>query len=126
VSLRFAGGVETVYEDGLGEFETRVLLTALSGNETVGTAGAAGWAGDRYAVFSAGSDHALVWWSVWDTEQAGRRFAELLQREWSKRERGGRRWEVRNVTLGRWPAAQLVDAPMLWSGWKKVPEVEVK
>ena len=125
VRLRFHGG-EAVYEDGLGEFETRVLLTAMSGSESVGVAGATGWAGDRYAVFPAGPDHALVWWSVWDTEKAGRRFAQLLQREWSKRERGGRRWEVNSGTVGWLPAAQLVDAPVHWAGWKQVPEVVVK
>jgi len=63
---------------------------------------------------------------VWDTEKAGRRFAQLLQREWSKRERGGRRWEVNSGTVGSLPAAQLVDAPVRWVGWKKVPEVEVR
>jgi hypothetical protein len=125
VSLRFlADGA--VYQDGLGEFETRVLLTAMTGSESVGIAGAAGWAGDRYAVFPAGSDHALVWWTVWDTEPAGQRFAELLRREWSKRERPGRRWEVRSGAVGSRPAAHLVDAPVGWTGWNKVPEVEVR
>lgn len=117
---------KAVYEDGLGEFETRVLLTALSGNESVGAAGAAGWAGDRYAVYQAGPDHALVWWTVWDTEAAGQRFAQVIQREWSKRERPGRRWEIRGGTVGSRAAAALLDAPADWKGWKKVPEVEVR
>lgn len=125
VSLRFRGGA-AVYEDGLGEFETRVLLTAMSGSESVGVAGATGWAGDRYAVFPAGPDYALVWWSVWDTEKAGQRFGQLLQREWSKRDRGGRRWEVKKGTVGSRPAVQLADAPIGWAGWNKVPEVEVR
>ncbi len=125
VSLRFLAS-DAVYQDGLGEFETRVLLTAMTGSESVGVAGAAGWAGDRYAVFPAGPDHALVWWSVWDTEKAGQRFAQLLQLEWSQRERVGRRWEVRSGTVGSLPAAQLVDAPIGWAGWKKTPEVEVR
>lgn len=126
VRLRFREGGRAVYEDGLGEFEIRVLLTAMSGSESVGVAGATGWAGDRYAVFAAGSDHALVWWSVWDTERAGRRFAQLLHREWSKRDRGDRRWRVVSGTVESLPAAQLVDAPADWAGWKKVPEVEVR
>ena len=126
VSLRFTRGGEAVYEDGLGEFETRVLFTAMSGSESVGVAGAAGWAGDRYAVFPAGPDYALVWWSVWDTEKARQRFAQLLQREWSRRERGGRRWEVTSVSVGSRAAAQLVDAPTDWAGWKNVPVVEVR
>lgn len=125
VSLRFRGG-DAIYEDGLGEFETRVLLTAMSGNESVGVAGAAGWAGDRYAVFQTDQDHALVWWSVWDTETAGQRFAELLRREWSKRQRDGRRWEVQSRVVGSLPAVQLVDAPIGWPGWKKPPDVELK
>jgi hypothetical protein len=77
-------------------------------------------------VFPAGPDYALVWWSVWDTEKARQRFAQLLQREWSRRERGGRRWEVTSGSVGSRAAAQLVDAPTDWAGWKNVPVVEVR
>ncbi len=126
VSLAFRSGPDVVYQDGLGEFETRVLLTELSGNESVGVAGALGWAGDRYAVLATGTDHALVWWTVWDTEGAGHRFAQLLEREWSRRERAGRRALVTSGTMGLRSAVQLVDAPPGWDGWRKVPEVEVR
>ncbi len=126
VRLAFRSDRDVVYEDDLGEFETRVLLTELSGSESVGIAGALGWAGDRYAVLTSDSDHALVWWTVWDTEQAGRRFAQLLERDWSRRQRPGRRVLVVGGTIGPHPAVQLVDAPLSWAGWGKVPVVEVR
>ncbi len=126
VGLAFRSGSDPVYEDGLGEFETRVLLTQLSGSESVGVAGALGWAGDRYAVLAADTGHALVWWTVWDTDRAGQRFAQLMEREWSGRARPGRRVLVTSGTVGSLPAVQLVDAPPGWAGWRKVPVVEVR
>lgn len=125
VTLGF-DGVEPVYHDGLGEFEIRVLLTELSGSESVGTAGALGWAGDHYGVFPTGEDHALVWWTVWDTDKAAQRFTVLLEREWPKRARPGRRHEVSRAELSGGPAVSLIDAPLDWQGWAKVPRVTVR
>jgi hypothetical protein len=122
VGLAFPAGAAPVYDDGLGEFEIRVLLTELSGSESVGSAGALGWAGDRYGVFRAGGTHALVWWTVWDTERAAQRFAVLLERDWAKRARPERRYEVRRATIAGRSAVGLVDAPPGWSGWRQVPE----
>jgi len=115
-------GTPPVYEDGLGEFEIRILLTELSGSESVGSAGALGWAGDRYVVLVAGSEHALVWWSVWDTDQAAQRVAVLLDREW--RRRPGRRTTIEGAFFGR-RGVRLIDAPEDWDGWRAVPEIRV-
>jgi hypothetical protein len=106
-----------VYEDGLGEFETRVLFAELSGSESVGSAGALGWAGDRYVVLESGADHALVWWSVWDTDRAAQRVAVLLEREWPRRP--GRRAAVERLPDGR--GVRLIDAPENWMGWDAPP-----
>lgn len=121
VGLAFPTGAAPIYDDGLGEFEIRVLLTELSGSESVGAAGALGWAGDRYGVFRAGGTHALVWWTVWDTEKAAQRFAVLLERDWAKRARPERRYEVRRATIAGRSAVGLVDAPPGWGGWRQVP-----
>ena len=126
VSLDFPSAADLIYQDGLGEFETGVLLTQLAGDESVGVAGALGWAGDRYAVLSANPGDALVWWTLWDTQEAGQRFAQLLEREWSGKERPGRRVQITADTVDARAAVRLVDAPPGWAGWRKLPEVEVR
>jgi hypothetical protein len=126
VALAFPSSADVIYQDDLGEFETRVLLTELTGDESVGMAGAMGWAGDRYAVLSANPGGALVWWTVWDTPEAGQRFAQLLEKDWPARERPGRRADVVNEVVGARAAVRLVDAPTKWEGWAKVPVVEVR
>jgi hypothetical protein len=126
VDLAFPSQADVVYQDGLGEFETRVLLTQLAGDESVGVAGALGWAGDRYAVLSTGQGDALVWWTVWDTQEAGQRFAQLLEKEWSGRPRPGRLTQIAPETVDARPAVRLVDGPSGWVGWGKVPEVQVR
>lgn len=110
-----------VYQDGLGEFETRLLLADLSHNESIGRMGANGWGGDQYGVFKAGDGNALVWWSVWDTERYADRFADLLAREWQTRRRAGRRYTIDRLQVGTRAAVRLVDAPVDWTGWEKVP-----
>lgn len=122
--IRFIRGPVPVYHDNLGEFETRILLTVLSGSESVGSAGALGWAGDRYGVFAAGGkERALVWWTLWDTRAAAERFALLLDREWRKAPRTGRRSVVERVELDGYPGVRLTDAPPAWTGWRTPPVV---
>lgn len=124
--LAFGPAPDTVrYEDGLGEFETRLLLQQQLGDETEAALLAAGWDGDRYQVL--GRD-ALVWYSVWDDTRAADRFAAGLERAWQKRRSGGRadqRSEVKRLTIEGRPAVRLVDAPTDWTGWKNVPRVRV-
>ncbi|MGD2135661.1 MAG: hypothetical protein PVF27_05850 [Gemmatimonadales bacterium] len=117
---------DMVYQDGLGEFEIRVLLTELSGREAVGRAGGLGWGGDQYAVLGAGAGHALVWWVVWDAERYADRFARVLGREWPKRDRPNRRFTIERLTVEQHPAVRLVDAPVGWDGWERLPRVEVR
>jgi hypothetical protein len=126
VALGFEGAPVPVYDDGLGEFEIRVLVTQLSGSESIGNSSALGWAGDRYGVFPAGEDHALVWWTVWDSEKAARRFAMVMEREWGKRSRDGRRHSVNLSEIGGLPAVVLVDAPQSWEGWRAIPRVRIR
>lgn len=123
--LRFVRGPEPTYDDNLGEFETRILLTVLSGSESAGTAAAVGWAGDRYGVFpvESSTQRALVWWTVWDTDAAARRFAVLLEREWKKGARANRRGVVERLELEGYPGVRLTDAPLAWAGWRNQPIV---
>lgn len=121
VSLRYAG--DPYFQDGLGEFETRLLLMELGLSELIAEAAAQGWDGDRYAIYAAGADTALVWWTVWDDETAQRRFLRRIEEGWRARHdtRPGRRWTVEAGTLGGQPAVRVVDAPEGWGGWTTPP-----
>ncbi len=124
VTLRFTVTEGLVHDDGLGQFETQVFITELTGSESTATAAARGWGGDRYGVFEAGDDHALVWWSVWDSPQAFRRFTKVVEREWIDGARAGRQRDVRKTQLGGRPAAVILDAPAGWRRWERPPAVE--
>jgi len=102
-----------------------VLLTSLTGSESVGRAGALYWGGDRYAVYEAGDgEHALVWWTAWDTAKAADRFATLLDRYWPTDDSEHRRILIEREPVGGRPGVRLVDAPDGWNGWDAMPRVE--
>lgn len=126
VRLRFPASEELVYDDGLGEFEIRVLVTEVTGSESTAAATSSGWGGDRYAVFETGDDQALVWWTVWDSGQAARRFATLLEREWGSEAKSGRRRSVERTEIDGYPAVSLIDAPASWGGWDDPPRASVR
>jgi hypothetical protein len=126
VRMTFESVAGLIFQDGMGEFDTRVFMTELSGNESTGAAAATGWGGDRYAVIEVGSDHALVWWTVWDTPQASRRFATVLEREWPRRAERRREHRVVREQLGARPAVLFVNAPAGWSGLDRPPRVTVQ
>jgi hypothetical protein len=130
------------YEDGLGEFEIRLLLQQHLGDDSAAALFAAGWDGDRYQVLgrrsagaaggpggagAAGAD-ALVWYTLWDDKAAAARFARGLERAWAKRRSGGstaRRSEIRQLVISTVHVVRLVDAPAGWAGWKRVPTIRV-
>lgn len=128
--LEFVGGaVDSVrLEDGLGEFEIRVLfqqsLSDRFGQRAAALA--AGWDGDRYQLLRVdGGALALVWYSVWDDTPAADRFARSLQRTWQGRQRAGRTGRIERLTIGGMPGVRLVDAPTAWGGWSHLPQVRV-
>ncbi len=115
------------YEDGLGEFETRLLFQQHLGDEAESARLAAGWDGDQYQVLGRNAD-ALVWCSVWDDAAAASRFAGGLQRAWAKRrssEGKDRRSEIKQLTVAGRPVVRLVDAPANWPGWRRLPAVRL-
>ncbi len=123
VGLAFGRGGDPIYEDGLGEFEMRVLITHLTGSEMTASAAVQGWGGDQYAVYAIGDDHALVWVSVWDDVTAADRFAAVLERNWKAR--AARRVVIERMDVEGRPGVRVVQAPTTWSGWNAVPTVEL-
>ena len=126
--LTFVSNGDTVqWNDNLGEYETRLLLQQLLGDETEAGTLAAGWDGDRYEVLGSKSD-ALVWYTVWDNQTAANRFTAGLQRAWAKRRAGmqtGRRADVKQLTVDGRSVVRLVDAPANWKGWTAIPSVKL-
>ncbi len=125
VTLRFRSSDGLVHDDGLGQFEIRVLVTVAAGSESIGVAAATGWGGDRYGVFEVGESHALVWWTVWDSPLDQRRFASILEREWAGLVGAGRQREIVRTELGDHPAVLVLDAPEGWHGMENPPAVDV-
>ena len=147
-------GPDTVrYEDGLGEFEIRLLLEQHLGGDSAAASFAAGWDGDRYQVLGgrsaaragragrvgragvaggagggAARADALVWYTLWDDKRAAAHFKQGLQSAWAKRRSGGptvRRSEIRQLVVSGVHVVRLVDAPAGWAGWKRVPAIRV-
>ena len=122
--LAFEGRAGDVkWEDGLGEFETRLLFQQHLGNEAEAITLATGWDGDRYQVLGANAD-VLVWYTVWDDAAAASRFAAGLQRAWAKRRTVGRS-DIKQLTVSGRPVVRLVYAPAGWSGWSSIPTIKL-
>ena len=122
--LAFEGRAGDVkWEDGLGEFETRLLFQQHLGNEAEAITLATGWDGDRYQVLGANAD-VLVWYTVWDDAAAAGRFAAGLQRAWAKRRTVGRS-DIKQLTVSGRPVVRLVYAPAGWSGWSSIPTIKL-
>ncbi len=69
-------GWNEVGRNVVGELQLSILLGKHDGRRA-----AAGWDGDRFAVFEGPEDHlGLVWRTTWDTEQDAREFAESYAR----------------------------------------------
>jgi len=126
VDLVFSDTTGVLYDNGLGELETRILLTELTGSETTGSAGAMGWAGDRYAVLRSEREHALVWWSVWDDERAADRFVSLFAQQWPGRVPDGWRYSIERTRMGDRAAVLFMYGPDQWRRWDNPPRVSIR
>jgi hypothetical protein len=112
-------GMEQVHQMVLGEFVTRLALQPRAGEERAASA-AAGWDGDRAALYEAPRRSLLVWLSAWDDAGQAAEFAEALRRspaEGSLVEARGAR--VLHLSVeGEIEAGTLLDiAAGLWRGW---------
>lgn len=60
-------GFRRIEEDTLGELELSVFLGQARPSGTDEQA-AAGWGGDQLAIYTRGTEAAVIWWTSWDTE----------------------------------------------------------
>jgi hypothetical protein len=67
-----------VYENTLGEFDTRLFLFQHLGDQEVASRAAIGWGGDRYAVIHTPNGNALAWVTVWDSAIDAAEFVDAL------------------------------------------------
>jgi hypothetical protein len=75
----------SLYENNLGEFETRILLYEYLNDQAAAMRGAAGWDGDRYQLIDTGRGEALVWMTIWDTSIDAADFFSSLDIGYSRR-----------------------------------------
>ena len=85
VVLPAPSGGTVVYENDLGEYETRLLLFQSLQDTGAASRGAAGWAGDRYYVVNTPQGAGLTWLSVWDSALDAAEFRDLMEQAIEKR-----------------------------------------
>jgi hypothetical protein len=98
-----------VAEAQLGELGVRTLLRGARKGDERAVQAAAGWGGDRFAVYQKGIERLVVWITEWDTDADAREFqvaARGLGRSWSL-ERSGRRVAVIRGSLKKPERAAL-------------------
>jgi hypothetical protein len=74
-----------LYQNNLGEFETRILLYEYLKDQGSAVRGAAGWDGDRYMLIETPRGDAIVWVTVWDTSIDAAEFFDMLDASLIKR-----------------------------------------
>lgn len=77
-------GWTPVHDGTLGELQTAILLAAEQATgfgplPAAATEAAAGWEGDRYALWANDGDETLIWRSVWESEADAAEFVAALQ-----------------------------------------------
>jgi hypothetical protein len=114
-----------VYENNLGEFETRLFLFQPLQDLGTSARSAEGWGGDRYVVVNLPGGAGIAWVSVWDTPIDAGEFRDAAQRAAQRRlgvpgtgagdvkrfEGKGRVVEITAATIGGKPAVIWTDVP---------------
>lgn len=122
------GGAKLVYSNNLGEFETRLFLFQHLQDQNAAIRGAAGWDGDRFALFDTKGGDGIAWVTVWDSKIDAGEFFDLMDTLILKRFRNakpkaatseartyevsGRTIQVTTAEVNGRPAVLYVDAPL--------------
>ncbi|HEX6900566.1 MAG TPA: hypothetical protein VF789_12655 [Thermoanaerobaculia bacterium] len=72
-------GYRKAAEGEMGELSVRILLREGLRKQVQADAAAAGWGGDRFAVYEKGSGRIVVWVTEWDTEEDAREALAALR-----------------------------------------------
>ena len=72
------GDARFVYGNNLGEFETRLFLFQHLQDQNAAIRGAAGWDGDRFALFDTKGGDGIAWVTAWDSKIDAGEFFDLL------------------------------------------------
>jgi hypothetical protein len=122
-----AGGARSVYQNNLGEFETRLFLFQHLQDQNASIRGAAGWDGDRYVLFETRGGDGIAWVTTWDSKIDAGEFFDIIDTLILKRYRGakptaatsesrtyavsGRTLQVTTTEVGGHPVVLYVDVP---------------
>ncbi len=126
VVLPRPSGGTLVYDNSLGEFETRLVLHQQLKHVETASRAAAGWGGDRYVVVNTPRGAGITWVSVWDSPFEAAEFRFALVQAIEKRldlkpgtasgavlqfAGKGRSIEVATATIQGHPAVIYTDVP---------------
>jgi hypothetical protein len=127
ITLPPLSGVTQTYQNTLGEFETRLFLFQHLNDQNNAVQGAAGWDGDRYALFNTPRGPGIAWVTVWDSPADASDFYDLLGKIVKKRYKaesdsaagslvrnysgGGRSVQVSTAEVSGRPVVLYVDVP---------------
>lgn len=73
-------GWKKLSEGEAGEATIQTLLRQKGGDREKANTAAAGWGGDRFAVYGKDGRRLLVWWTEWDSEGDAREFQSAVRR----------------------------------------------
>ena len=85
VTLGTLSNATKVYDNDLGEFETRLFLFQHLNDQNEAVRGATGWDGDRYAVVNTPQGQGIVWLTVWDSPVEAGEFFHMAGQAVEKR-----------------------------------------
>jgi hypothetical protein len=96
-------GWAKISEGEAGEATLQTLLREKSRDRRQAETAAAGWGGDRFAVYEKAGRRLLVWWTEWDSDADAREFEKAARKL-------GSGWRVealspRRILATRWDAA---------------------
>jgi hypothetical protein len=91
---RELSGGRKVAEGQLGELGIGILLREITGDRQASETAAAGWGGDRFAVYEKDGRRLLAWLTEWDSEADAKELREAARRL-------GRSWSVETVAPRR-------------------------
>jgi hypothetical protein len=103
VTLGNIAGGTRVYDNTLGEFETRLFIYQHLGDQNEAVRAATGWDGDRYMLFNTAGGQGLVWVTVWDSAVEAGEFYDLANQALEKR------WNTKSVASGKFAKSYSGD-----------------